>query len=384
VSGTPEMTDITCSKELTLTDREKALFADHLRADGISANVWNLFGEWVARSSIQVQFFYLKARRGDELLGLGLFLCMKPVDLRTSYAGLRKHRLLNRLAGGFSALSNKRLVISFRNLITANLTRPFFYRDPSAAGPVMEAMLAYLEKDKNTDMVTIIDTLDHDQRYRAAGFVPYRSPSEAVLEPSRYRDLSGYLALHKNLKKNLARKKITNYAEIRRGSVSEADRQGMRGCVACSVGMSNVINPCQAFFEEHIFDTEAFRSDDYLHILVRTEGAIAGFHTYLVSGESLGGVLGGFNRTIGRNLFAYERVILGSLEYALAHNLRRVNYSLIDNQTKLRLVDSRVPCALYFYSRNPLDRGFFDLTYRFNDICGLADLERKGLAERAD
>ena len=378
------MTAIHCRADTALTDVEKRVFADHLRAEGISDNVFNLFAEWVARSTPAVTFFYLKAMRDGELVGLGLFMRIKPVDLRTSYGALRRRPFLNRLARGFSVLSNKCLYISFRNLVTANLTRPFFYRDPSVAGEVMRAMLAFLKEEKGADMVTIIDTLDHDALYRGEGFIPHASSSEAVLDPSRFGSLAGYLGAHRNLKKNLARKRLTAFAEVHRGLVGDDDRRGMKDCVACSVGVSNVNNPCQAFFEEHIFDTEAFRSDDYLHVIVRAEGAIAGFHTFLVSGECLGGVLGGFNREVARNQFAYERVILASLEYALAHGLRRVNYSLIDNQTKLRLIDTRVPCSLYFYSRNPLNRKFFKLTYRFNDVHHLAELEKMGPIHAGD
>jgi len=49
----------------------------------------------------------------------------------------------------------------------------------------------------------------------------------------------------------------------------------MRACVECSVKNSRVANPCQQFFEENIFQTELFRSDKYLHILVRVDGHIA-------------------------------------------------------------------------------------------------------------
>lgn len=372
------MRNITCTKDITLSEQEKNIFSNHLLAEGISGNVWNLFAEWVARSTPAINFFYLKALDGDDLVGLGLFLRIKPVDLRTSYAGLRRNAGIGRLAGWLSVLGNNCLYVSFRNLITANLTRPFFYSDPALGDDIMKAMLSFLKREKEADMVTVIDTLDHDARYRAEGFTVFPSSSEAILDPIKYPGRAAYLAAHRNLQKNLAKKKITVMAEVFRGPVSDEDKRQMKACVSNSVEHSNVNTPCQKFFEEHIFDTEAYRSDDYLHILVRADGAIAGFHTFLVSGVSLGGVLGGFNRAFSRNQFAYERVIIASLDYAVEHDLRRVNYSLIDNRTKLRLVDTREPCALYFYSRSPLNRGVFALTYRFNDVYGLAKLENNG------
>jgi hypothetical protein len=112
-----------------------------------------------------------------------------------------------------------------------------------------------------------------------------------------------------------------------------------------------------------------------MHVLVRVEDKIAGFHTFQVCGSHMGGVLGGFNRAYSRNNFLYERVILGSLDYAITEGLTRVHYSLIDNHTKLRLVESREPCGLYFFSRNPLNRKVFQLTYRYSDVHELAALE---------
>jgi hypothetical protein len=370
------METLRCVKEKTFSADERDIFAAHLAAEGISANVWNIFDEWVKLSGKQVDFFYLKALRGPDLAGIAFFLKIKPVDLRTSYSALRKNAFTRFLGAAISAAAGSCLYISFRNLITANLTRPFFYADQSSGDEVMNAMLEFLKNEKEADMVSIVDTLKHDACYRSAGFSVYNSSSEAILDTKKYPSTDDYLAAHKSLKKNLAKKKITVMADVCRGHVSETDRLQMKACVDNSVDVSNVNNPCQGFFERHIFNTEAFTSDDYVHIMVRVDGVIAGFHTYLISGSSLGGVLGGFNRALSRNQFAYERVIIASLEYALEHGLTRVNYSLIDNLTKLRLVDTVEPCALYFYARSGMNRKIFDITYRFNDIYHLAELEK--------
>jgi hypothetical protein len=110
-------------------------------------------------------------------------------------------------------------------------------------------------------------------------------------------------------------------------------------------------------------------------------GKIAGFHTFQVSGSDMGGVLGGFNRDCSQKSFAYERVIVASLDYAIKNNIKRVHYSLIDNHTKLRLVNSLEPCGLYFYSRRALNRKIFQLTSRLGDIHQLYLLEQQGKRE---
>ena len=365
-----------CRKEKFVEGKEKDLFSKHLREQGLSNNIWDLFDEWVARSTTEVSFFYLKVYADEELIGLGLFVRIKPVDLCSSYSGLRKNALLKTMSRGLSVLVRNCVYISFRNLITSNLARPFFYREPGMADVIMKAILRYLKHQKEADMVTIIDTLAHEDIFQIEGFDRYPCSSEAWLDASRYEDVSEYLNEHRNLKKNLKRKKSIVMSEVQQGPMPDRDKKQMKACVECSVEYSKVNNPCQKFFEDNIFETEVFNSNKYVHVCIRVKDTIAGFHTFQVSGSAMGGVLGGFNRAYCQGNFVYERVIVASLDYAIKNNIKRVHYSLIDNHTKLRLVNSLEPCALYFYSRSRLNRKVFERTYGFNDIYELYSLEK--------
>jgi len=245
------------------------------------------------------------------------------------------------------------------------------------ADQTMRAMLTCLRNEKEADMVIIVDTSVHDDVYQNEGFVKYPSPSEAWLDTTKYKDVSDYLRQHKSLKKNLSRRKGAITTEVRQGPMSDEDKEQVKACIECSVEHSRVSTPCQEFFEDTVFETEVFDSDKYLHILVRVNDTIAGFHTFQVSGSHMGGVLGGFNRDHSRKSFAYERVIVASLDYAIKNNIKCVHYSLIDNYTKLRLIDRLEPCGLYFYSRNPSNRKVFKLTSKFGDIYQLHLLEKQ-------
>lgn len=369
------MDNVYCKKDVLLTEEEKRVFAGHLEQQEMSNNIWDLFGEWAARSTPRINFFYLKVYMDAQLVGLGLFLKIKPFDLRSSYSKLRKNVFLKILAGGLSELTSNCIYVSFRNLITSNLTRPFFYREPGLEDMVMRAILTYLKNEKKADMITIVDTATNDDLYQMEGFNKYPSSSEAYLDAAKYKDISEYLAEHRNLKKNLSRRKNIVKTEIQRGPVSDIDKEQMKACVECSVENSKVNNPCQNFFEENIFETEVFNSNKYIHILIRVDNRIAGFHIFQVCGSHMGGVLGGINRDYSQNNFVYERIIVTSLDYAIKNGISRVHYSLIDNYTKLRLVESLEPCGLYFFSGNPLNRKIFKLTYKFSDVYELYLLE---------
>ncbi|MBI5845410.1 MAG: hypothetical protein HZB23_12170 [Deltaproteobacteria bacterium] len=370
------MKAVYCKKDNFLSEEEKSVFAAHLDQQKLSDNIWDIFGEWVLWSTPGTNFFYLKVYGDSELIGLGLFLRIKPFDLRASYSKLRKNALLNNFAWCLSKLTRNCVYISFRNLITSNLTRPFFFREPGLEDTVMKAILNELKSEKDADMVTIIDTAANDAIYETMGFEKYDCSSEAYFDVSRYNDISDYLREHRSLKKNLARGTNPATTEIKPGPLTPLEKEQMLACVECSVDHSKVSSPCQKFFEENIFKTLVFDSSEYVHILIRMDCIIIGFHTFQVCGSHLGGVLGGFNRKYSQKSFAYEKVIVGSLDYAIKNGISQVHYSIIDNYTKLRLVESREPCGLYFFSGNPLNRMVFKHTYKFNDINELSMLEK--------
>lgn len=373
------MNDLTCKRDTKLTHEDRQVFAGDLARQGLADNVWALFDEWIDRGTAEVAFFYLKVYSGSELLGLGMFVRIKPFDLRVSYRRLRKTGVLNRIGALVSRLSGNCVVVSFRNLITSNHTRPFFFREPEIESAVMATMLSHLKADNEADMVTIVDTsAGHQAVYQQAGFAQYPSSSEAWFDVTRYQDVSDYLANHRSLRKNLKRRQNRIAVEVRQDVLSAEELRQVKACVGCSVRNSLVANPCQGFFQENVFATEVFRSNKYVHFLVRVDGTIAGFHTFQVSGSSMGGVLGGFNRECSRNNFVYERVIVASLEHAIRTRMRRVHYSLVDNQTKLRLVDLREPCGLHFYSRSRMNRAVFRRTFKYNDVYALWQLENEG------
>jgi len=375
------MNNVYCKKDTSLTIEEKDVFTGYLIQEELSHNIWDIFEEWVERSTSKVKFFYLKVYQGDELIGLGLFLRIKPFDLRASYSIFRKNAFVKKLISAISFLSSNCVYVSFRNLITSNLTRPFFYRESEMEDIIMKAILIYLKEEKEADMVTIVDTSTHDNHYQKAGFDIYPSSSEASFDATKYTDISEYLNGHRSLKKNLKRKKSFITTEISQGPISKNNQIQIKECLYCSIEKSRVNTPSQQFFEDNIFETEIYNSDKYIHIFIRVDNRIVGFHTFQVSGSNMGGVLGGFNRDYSMKSFAYERVIVASLDYAIKNKIKNVQYSLVDNYTKLRLVDSLEQCGLYFYSRNPVNRIVFKYTFKYNDVYELYLLEKQGFTK---
>jgi len=214
------MDNFYCREDVSLTDAEKNIFAAHLEQQGISNNIWDLFQLWVDKSTPIINFFYLKVYNHDELTGLGLFIKLKPFDLRTSYSGVRKNIILNKLFLLFSKISSNCVYISLRNLITSNIVRPFFYKDPEEEDLIMKTILLHLKNEKKADMISILDTSENDDTYNASGYGKYLSPSEGSFDATQYTDISEYLNEHKNLKRNLKRRRDIVETEVLWGPVS--------------------------------------------------------------------------------------------------------------------------------------------------------------------
>jgi hypothetical protein len=119
-----------------------------------------------------------------------MFVQIKPFDLRASCARLRRTGSLAKLGGLISRLTNNCVIVSFRNLVTSNHTRTFFFRDHDVEPAAMGAMLSYLEADKTANMVTIVATASHQYLYEVAGFEASPSSSEAWFDVSRQRDVA--------------------------------------------------------------------------------------------------------------------------------------------------------------------------------------------------
>jgi len=368
---------LSCKESEALSEDEKSVFEAHLAELGISRNVWDIFEQWVGRSTPEVRFFYLKVYDGADLAGVGLFLRLKPYDIRSSFLKLRTNPVLSLLARGFSALTRNCVYTTFQILVTSNLARPFFFKDPRQQVQVLAAMLDHLKRLPDADSVSLIDHASNAPIFEKEGYDAYPSPSLSWIDATKYSNVSEYLSQHRNLKRNLARKRTNDSVttEVRQGVLSKTELEELQACVQCSIGNTKVYMPCQTFFERNVFTSKAYTSDDYIHVLVRIHGKVAGFHTFQRSGSHLGGVLGGFNRENNHHHFVYEKVMVAILGHAIDNRFQRVYFSIIDNHTKLRLVTDTEPCKLYFHSRNPGNRNFFQKTFQHSDVNSLHLLE---------
>jgi hypothetical protein len=255
---------------------------------------------------------------------------------------------------------------SMHAVATPGLPRSFLYTDKGLQDAVNEGILSWAKGKRDADTVIIFDAAEASEVYERNSFACLPFSSDSWIDVPRYEAIDDYLSLHKPTRKKLARFRRRKNVEVEtlRGAVPEETMKGMIACLMCSYRHSKGILPIQEFYNANLLKTALFESDRFIHFVIRVDGQIAGFSTRLFCGESLIGIIGGYNRELPGNLPVYDFMIATTLDFCIRNGYTRLVYGLVDNQTKARLMDSFREQKFYSYSRNPLLRVLMKRAYR--------------------
>lgn len=182
-----------------------------------------------------------------------------------------------------------------------------------------------------------------------------------MMDWGRYRVRPGGLerlfAAHSSLRRKV--NKFRNKGgtlDIVHGALDAAARDAVLSCIRQSAGQALVRAPFQENYLNMVRWAAEHGGPEIVHVLARIEGAIAGYHTFLHSGERLLCLSGGFDRTRHTNYHAYENILIESMRYAEANGLTQVAFGPVTNGSKAALMPEFASFALRFYSRLPAMR----------------------------
>ncbi len=348
-----------CEDSKVLADEEKSRFADALAARELDIGVFEFFEDLARRSTDAERFFFVKVFDDSGLVGVGLVSRVEHYNpyhaLNTRY---RRFRVLEPLLRVSRVFGGNVMYCAMNEILGANLDGPVYCRDESRRDTVKAAIAAHLKNKPDAAYVVVIDDVDDEAVYRGRGYAAFPYCSGASIRASRYTSIDDYFAVHNRTRKKLAkfRRRQPVTVEVTRGAVGDDVREAMGRCLVSSARSTRSVIPFQGFFDRHILDTEPFRREAYVHILVRLDGTLAGFSTFRQCGRRLGGILGGFDRRYTRDAPVYDLLVASALEYALTEGLESVHFGIVNNYTKARLTDSFDPLRFYFWSNNWLYR----------------------------
>ena len=367
-----------CREESGLTSEEKQRFNGFFREHEISEDIFIFFESLVGLSADKDRFTFVKAFDGNDLVGLAMFARIGDHSLYNSLnAQLRQYGFLKQLG----AMMSSTVYFSMHAISSPGLPRSFLYTDRSLQSGVNEAILSWVKAKRDADSVIIFDDAGASEVYGKNSFVCLSFSSDSWLDVPRYETIDDYLALHKRTRKNLGRFRKRKKVEVEtlRGSVPEETMKGMISCLICSYQHSKGLLPIQDFFNTNLLRSALFKSDRFIHFVIRVDGLIAGFSTRLLCGKNMIGIIGGYNRELSGDSPVYDLMIVTTLDFCIRNEYTRLVYGIVDNHTKARMMDSFRDQKLYFYSRNPLFRLLLQHAYRF---LSAYDLHRIDAAAR--
>ncbi len=382
---TSSAASLRCSEADYLTEQEKAVFAGYLAEQGLAFNLWDFFTDLVHLGTAGEGFFFLKVMAGEQLVGVATVARVEPYNpYRALGSQWRRFRILEKMLRLSRLFGRNVMYCAMSEILCANLDGPVVSVDTGWREPVKTAVARYLRAKKDAAYVVIMDAEKDKAGYLAAGFTAFPYCSSTWIDAGGYQSLDGYLAQHNRTRKKLARFKRRQEVrvEIRQGMLDEADKPALQKCLASSADNTRSVIPFQGFFDAHILDTEAYRSESYLHILVRLNGVLVGFTTFKRCGHHLGAILGGFDRAYTYDNPIYDLIMVTALEYALANGYDRIYFGILNNFTKARLTDSYEPLGFYFYSKFRLYRMLQRRLYFIWTPHELHQLEVRALAEK--
>lgn len=376
-----ERSSIHCREESVLTSEEKQRFSGFFQEYGLSEDVFIFFESLVSLSTDENRFFFVKAFAGDELAGLAMFARIAGHSLYGSLnARLRRHAFLETLGG----VMRSTVYFSMHAVSTPGLPRSFLYTNKSLEEGINEAILSWAKAKRDADTVIIFDAAEASEVYSRSSFACLPFSSDSWIDVPRYEAIGDYLSLHRPTRKKLSRLRKRRKVEIDtfRGEVPEEAMRGMIECLLCSYRHSKGLLPIQEFFNANLLRTALFRSDRFIHFVIRVDGQILGFSTRLLCGKNLIGIIGGYNREISDRAPVYDLMIATTLDFCIRNGYTRLVYGVVDNHTKARLMDSFREQKFYFYSRNPLLRFLMKRAYRFLSAYDLHRIDTQARERR--
>lgn len=190
--------------------------------------------------------------------------------------------------------------------------------------------------------------------YRASaafdGAVKLPFVDSGVIDLDGMASIDSYLARAKNLARKL--KKFRNKGgEIRviHGAMPpELIAAALEAFDTLTIGVrtpfqDNYLNMAKAGLSQE--------STDKVHIVALLNGRYAGHQSFLHSGDGLHCQAGVFDRRHKSTYHAYENIIVSSVEYALEHNLQRIDWGPVINETKAKMMTGFIPCENRTYAR---------------------------------
>ena len=331
----PSLTFTLTRQPLTL--EEKGCFADDLASLGLDATVWEIFNNTLATSTAYTVPKLLRAYAAKKLVGVALVLhCRQgmkaffaePLASVVDPVGIPQF-VWNRSAVMIDQYSNPGFVV-------AGFDRNLF----------VEKALGYLQRRY------LFGVLLCDSSSPPAGtFVRSHLMDYGIIGLDSATVLEEYFTRHKNLKRKLSKfRNKGGSVQTFRGALPQSLLEPIVHCLRQAEVHSMGKTPFQDNYVNMSLQSFLSDSQNMVHFVAYLNNEVVGYHSFVLSGQQLCCLSGGFDRTQTTTFHAYENLIVESITFALEQKLSVINYGSIINDTKAKMMQGYVPTEVRFYS----------------------------------
>ena len=338
-----------------LSEQEQNEFDEFLKHKGLEKNIWPLFAT-LFRSKVKS--------------GIPLMLRIYENEILFGAVVLVKCNRYGR------ALFNNRLLAGILDLIKIPyiqwikfgcgmdvMSNPGFVKYPEREKEMINAVIEFLQKNFFTTIVT--DFSANRDIYNTGSELP--SLPWAVINCKGMNTIEDYTRDYKNIKRKLIvfRKKGGEY-HLHPERLNDEQLLSLKRCFISTADNSAFYLPYQELYLKVAVTTAGTVLKDVYYFTATLNGEFIGYQAALKTGKYLNALHGAFDRNRKSNFHAYDILFVKMTEFAIQHGLELVDFGLVLNYTKQKMVNQTKPMSYFILSKskfvNRIFTGFLKMT----------------------
>jgi hypothetical protein len=335
-----------------ISTAERAIFQTDLQQLGLDDTAWDILNRTLETGTRDSLPQVLRVYDRHRLIGVAFFVECRRVA---------KHLLPQRWLGNILDLIPIPMFfwVRYTSLVDATgnpgFVAPGIDREEFAAAAIAYLRTVYLYGG----------VIDEVNPHRTASELTFTFCDAGIIDLADTIDLESWLTEHKNLKRKINKFKNKNGTiEILRGAMPPEVANFATRLLNSVDGL--ICAPFQDNYTNMAIGVCTLPSDRLVHILAKLDNRLVGYQSFVVSDRTLYCLSGVFDRTYHTTYHAYENIILKSIEFALDRGLDKIEYGIILNPTKAKMMNAYRPCAQHYYYRwswmKAIFAGFIPLT----------------------
>ena len=344
--------------ERFLSGAEQKVFSNHVQTLGLDDNIWDVFSGMFDSSTRHTKPYVLRAFDGKMLVGAIIIKC-------TKYG---KALFNNKLFAGTLDRLNIPFYLWIRmECCMDTMSNPGFVSETDKVDEVIGDILKYMRK--KTLLFIITDYSSNASSYSSFAQLP--ALPHALINFSKYNEPNDYHAQYKNIKRKtrVSELKGGEYKLVRR-KLSDSQRQTLKICFETTAGQSVFYLPYQDLYMKSALHTSGKELPEVLYFIAELNNSIIGYQAALKTGNYLNTLHGAFDRSRKSTYHAYDILFVKMFEFAIENGLQFIDFGAVINQTKQKMVNSKIPMSYYLSSTFSPVQYFFNLLLKRTKIQG--------------